>query len=73
MAGMIQIMTYLLCVYLVFKGIEILQIALMSPRENRTLGIVIGLFSLVACCTAAAFFFAFITQQAESISRAMTR
>ena len=73
MAGMIQIVTYLLCVYLVFKGIEILQIALMIPRENRTLGIVIGLLSLVTCCGAAAFLFVFITQQAESISWAMIR
>jgi hypothetical protein len=28
MVGMLQIMTYLLCVYLVFKAFEILQIAI---------------------------------------------
>ena len=35
MLGMLQIITYLLCVYLVFKAFEILQIALMSNRDDR--------------------------------------
>ena len=45
MIGMLQIITYLLCVYLVFKGFEILQIALMSGREDRAGGIVIGILA----------------------------
>jgi uncharacterized membrane protein HdeD (DUF308 family) len=47
MAGMIQIVTYLLAIYLVFKGVEILQIALCSPREKRGLTITIGILAVV--------------------------
>jgi uncharacterized membrane protein HdeD (DUF308 family) len=47
MAGMIQIVTYLLAIYLVFKGVEILQLALCSPREKRGLTITIGIFAVV--------------------------
>jgi hypothetical protein len=36
---MIQILTYLLGVYLVFTGFEILQIAHMSGRSDRTTGL----------------------------------
>jgi hypothetical protein len=71
MAGMLQIITYLLCVYLVFKGVEILQIALMSSREDRALGIAIGVLSLVICVAAAYGFYNFINAQAESMSRSM--
>jgi hypothetical protein len=35
MVGMLQIITYLPCVYLVFKGMEIYQIAKMSTSEHR--------------------------------------
>lgn len=45
MVGLMQIMIYMLAVYLVFKGIEIFQIALMSNRDGRTIGLVLG----VAC------------------------
>jgi len=34
MAGMLQIITYLLCFYLVIKGIEILQIGISSSRPS---------------------------------------
>jgi hypothetical protein len=39
---MIPVITYLLCVYLIFKGVEIFQIAYMSNRENRTGGLIVG-------------------------------
>lgn len=42
MVGLMQIMIYMLAVYLVFKGFEIFQIALMSSRENRLLGLILG-------------------------------
>ena len=42
MVGLMQIMIYMLAVYLVYKGIEIFQIALMSNRESRGLGLVVG-------------------------------
>jgi hypothetical protein len=60
MAGMIQILTYLLSFYLVVKGIEILQIALASNRPKRGGLIVFGSRTLVACMLAA---FAFVVMQ----------
>jgi len=70
MAGMLQILTYLLALYLVSKGIEILQIALASNRENRT-GILIGLLMLGLCVVSAVTFVVWQDQQALSISRSM--
>ena len=49
MIGMLQIITYLLSVYLVFKGFEILQLGITSNRDDRVAGIAIGvLFVLIA-------------------------
>ena len=67
MAGMLQIITYLLCVYLVFKGVEILQIALMSNREDRRAGIAIGILCVCICIGAARHFVGMIDAQAESM------
>lgn len=41
---MFQLITYLLAVYLVFKGFEILQLALTSGREDagRSIALVLG-------------------------------
>lgn len=49
MVGLMQIMIYLLCAYLVYKGVEIFQIALVSPRDDqqRKLGTYIGLAMLI--------------------------
>jgi hypothetical protein len=69
MAGMLQIMTYLLCVYLIYKGFEILQIALMSNREDRTAGLIIGVIAVVVAFFAAFKFFNWINEQAEVIGR----
>lgn len=43
-----QIMIYLLCVYLVYKGVEIFQIAFVSDSENasRKLGLVLGIVTI---------------------------
>jgi hypothetical protein len=68
MIGMLQIITYLLCVYLVFKGFEILQIALMSPREDRKGGITIGVLLLIISIAAAFNFTQMIDAQAASVS-----
>ena len=68
MAGMLQILTYLLGIYLVFKGVEIFQIALMSSRPNRLLGLTIGSISIVACVVAAIFFVHLQDMQAEALS-----
>lgn len=65
---MLQIITYLLCVYLVYKGIEIYQIALCSAKENtdgqKNLGIFVMLLSIVL----AIVFAYWQNMQAEGIS-----
>ena len=72
MAGMLQITTYLLCFYLVVKGIEVLQIALASGRTNRRPMIVLGGATLAACVLAALAFATLQDEQAESISSSMS-
>jgi len=73
MVGMLQIITYLLCVYLVYKGWEILQIALMSNRENRKVGIVLGVIAVVGSFIASAIFTYMIDLQASSVSGNVNR
>lgn len=53
---MIPLMGLLLCVYLVFKGVEILQIGLSSSRPDNHGVKVIGIFALLASVAIAAFF-----------------
>jgi hypothetical protein len=43
MVGLMQIMIYMLAVYLVYKGIEIFQIALMGNSDYRVVGMVLGI------------------------------
>ena len=71
MAGMLQVITYLLAFYLVLKGIEILQIALASNRPNRVGIIMLGVFVLIACIFASAAFTFMQDEQAHSLSRSM--
>jgi len=71
MAGMLQIMTYLLAFYLVIKGVEVLQIALASNRDKRGGIITVGVLTLVACVMAAGAFVYMQDQQALSLSRSM--
>ncbi len=71
MAGMLQILTYLLCFYLVVKGIEVVQIGLASNRENRGGLIAIGLLTLAACIAAAVTFAVWQDDQAMSMQRSM--
>ena len=71
MIGMLQILTYLLAVYLVVKGVEVLQIALASPRENRGFIIVIGIFTLIGCIIAAVVLVVMQENQAMSIGKSM--
>ena len=69
MAGMLQIITYLLAFYLVIKGIEILQIALASSRESRGGIITLGVLVLVACIADSVSFVEMQDQQAASMSK----
>lgn len=69
MAGLIQILIYLLGVYLIYKGIEIFQIALMSNREDRFWGLFIGVIAIIASIALASSFALWADQQATVISR----
>ena len=69
MAGMLQIITYLLAFYLVIKGFEILQISLASNRDNRSGIITLGMFVLVACVIAAIAFVVMQDRQANSLGK----
>jgi len=71
MVGLMQIMIYMLAVYLVFKGIEIFQIALMSVRSDRTGGIIIGILVLAIAIIAAGGFSFWADQVAASIGERM--
>jgi hypothetical protein len=73
MIGMLQIMTYLLCVYLVFKGFEILQIGLTSARENRSTGLAIGILAVAIALAASAYFVKITDAQAAAVSSHTTR
>ena len=68
MAGMLQILTYLLSFYLIIKGVEILQIGLASKREDRRGVITIGAIALFACIVAAFYFSSVQDDQAHSLS-----
>jgi len=73
MIGMIQILTYLLAVYLIFKGFEILQIAIMSSRVEKRAGLLIGFFAVVIAIGAAGFFVDMADKQAESVSSSVSK
>jgi len=72
MIGILQIMTYLLCVYLVFKGVEIFQIALMSSEEKKGMGLAIGGIMIIVSLVCAVGFSYWVDVQAESISGAIS-
>lgn len=71
MVGLMQIMIYMLAVYLVFKGVEIFQIALMSVRSNRTGGMIIGILAVAIAIIAAGGFSLWADQVAASIGERM--
>ena len=73
MAGMLQVLTYMLAFYFVLKGIEILQIALASNRNKRGGIIAIGVLTLTGCVIAAVAFASLQDQQAASLSQSMNQ
>ncbi|PZT99867.1 MAG: hypothetical protein DI624_04125 [Brevundimonas sp.] len=72
MAGMLQIMTYMMAFYLVLKGVEILQIGLASNRSSRKGLIVLGALTLFACVFAAIGFVGMQDNQAQHLSSSMS-
>lgn len=73
MAGMLQILTWMLCFYLVVKGVEVLQIGLASNRPNRTALIILGGATLAACALAALTFASMQDLQAASLASITNR
>lgn len=71
MVGLMQIMIYMLAVYLVYKGIEIFQIALMSNRSNRAWGLILGSLAIGFAVLAAVGFSLWADHVATSISDRM--
>jgi len=71
MAGMLQIITYLLAFYLIMKGVEILQIGLASARESRAPLVAVGVLSILACAIAGFSFVTWQDRQALSIQSSM--
>lgn len=71
MVGMLEIMTYLFCIYLVFKGVEILQIGIMGSQDRRVTGVSIGAVMVVVALIFAVVFAILITNQADAVSDGM--
>lgn len=69
MAGMLQILTYLLAFYLVIKGLEFVQLALTSARPNRGPAFALAFIVLAMCVVGATYFVAQQDQQAAYINR----
>lgn len=73
MVGMLQIITYLLCVYLIFKGIEIWQIANVKSNETDGSGLSLGAAMIVIAVIVAIVFIVWINDQAETVSNTVPR
>jgi uncharacterized membrane protein HdeD (DUF308 family) len=72
MVGLMQIMIYLLAIYLVYKGVEIFQVALVSPQSNSRLGgIIIGVVAIAAAVLIGVFAVASADGMATSVSDKM--
>ena len=68
MAGMLQVITWLLSIYLIVKGVEVLQVGLASSRANRKPMIIIGWLTLAFCFLAAIAFTTLQDEQAAHVS-----
>lgn len=70
---MLALIIYFLCAYVVFKGVEIFQIALCSPREDRarSLGLTVGIIAIIGAVAVAVLFGWIITAQQLELERQM--
>jgi hypothetical protein len=65
---MIPTLGLMLSIYLVFKGVEIWQMALCSSREDKSTPILIGTLSLIASIVIGGFFgFFWLTTGTSSV------
>lgn len=72
MVGMIQVLTWMLGVYLVVKGVEVVMLAACSarPDDERRKLIVVGVLTLTACIVASCALVLIQEMQAHSIGAA---
>jgi hypothetical protein len=68
---MVQIIGLLLCVYLVFKGVEIFQIAFSSPKDQKGASMALGALALVASIIIAALFAWWLVEAGSQMSNQM--
>ena len=73
MVGLMQIMIYLLAIYLVYKGVEIFQIAFVSDPANRSrpVALAFGILAIIAAVAIGVGAVYMADTQAESINRNM--
>jgi hypothetical protein len=71
MAGFIQILIYMLCVYMVLKGVEIFQIGLANNTDSRRFALTIGWLSLIGSILAAGVFLIFEEMYAANFGERM--
>jgi hypothetical protein len=69
MAGLLLIIIWMGCVYLVLKGVSILQIGMASNNTNRAGLIAVGLAALTVSIIAAFFFIRASGDQALLLSK----
>jgi hypothetical protein len=65
---MLEIIGYLICVYLVFKGVEVFQIALVSSGQKRAIGLKIGWIAIAVSLVVAFSGIVLIHFQTSAIS-----
>lgn len=70
MVGMLQIMTYMFAFYLVVKGLEFVQRAMIAPKETKRGASILAGVVLVACIVAALVGVSTQDEQATSVSAA---
>jgi uncharacterized membrane protein (DUF485 family) len=72
MVGLMQIMIYLFCVYLGYKGIEIFQIAFMSTSDKKKIGMILGVIMVIGAVIVAAGALYMTETQVSEISKTKT-
>ncbi len=66
---MMQLIGYFLCVYLVFKGAELLQLGLIRADKKDSVPLVIGILGLLGAIVMAVVFAALFSIQASAVPR----
>ncbi len=67
MVGQIQIISYFLAVYLVYKGFEIFQIAFMSESKQKKIGLILGGLAFIGSVIIAVVLVYLMDEQASKI------